>query len=105
MSSVDTVEFGTIEDPSEPNESLVCVCGCFYFYPSDENGFVLGDTTNTKEHLVPWPDTKYVHALCPNCGRLYSDEEIAETGKASVLKTIDLAEPTHEVNIKAHVSE
>lgn len=105
-------EFGTITDPDEPHETLVCVCkeggGNGHqdgFYPADENGFVLGDTKNTKEHLIPWPDTRFVHALCPECGRLYSDEEIALTGKARVVKQIDFTEPGHQENIHAHLSQ
>lgn len=105
-------EFGTITDIDDPSASLVCVCKegklpghADGFFPATEDGLIISSLDEVPEHLVPWPDTRYVHALCPDCGRLYSDEEIDATKKARVLKIVDFSEPERKANLEAYIGK
>ena len=102
-----SVEFGIITDPTDPTASLECLCHqgqvpghAEGFYPANEDGFIV---SSDEGFAYPWPQTRYVYALCSDCGRLYSDEEIAETGEARVLKTIDYSAPEHKANLVAYL--
>lgn len=103
-----SVEFGIITDQNDPTASLECICHQGHavghaegFYPANEDGFIVSDTDG---HTHPWPKTRYVYALCSDCGRLYSDAEIVETGKARVVKTIDFTAPEHKANLDSYLS-
>lgn len=103
-------EFGIITDQNDPTASLECVCHAGRlvghnegFLPATEEGFIISPKDDTPDHMHPWPDTGFVHALCSTCGRLYSDKEISETGKARVIKQVNFTSPEHLNNFEAYL--
>lgn len=99
-------DIGRINDMNDPEGSLECLCpnSQGYFYPADKDGFIVWEDVPADSLIRPWPAKEDMHALCPECGNLFSDELLRKATKPLVLpvKTIDMTDPAHVANRVAY---
>jgi hypothetical protein len=95
-------DIGRINDMDDPTGSLECLCpnSKGYFCPANKDGFIVWEGVPADSLIRPCPTKEEMHALCPECGNLFSDEQLRKATKPLIIpvKVIGLNDPAHVAN-------
>lgn len=99
-------EFASVVD-NDP-ESMTCVCGNHTGLEGlpqcNADGILFHlEIGDVPEDLVEMPENpNELYTLCRDCGRVYHDQTIKDTGTAPVFKVVDVKEGPVADSITAH---
>lgn len=93
---------GRINDMEDPTGSIECLCPSSrgYFFPADKNGFIVWEDAPADIPIRPWPAAEDMHALCPECGNLFSEALLLESKVSTVspVNVVDFNDEAHRQN-------